>query len=167
MAGGCCKCYRLVGITVLLILVMYLTLIVGFQPPGHPDVIATFVGYTNSAEAKPIALIGLYNNGGNVLRRLQFCTISWTNSSGISTDRFFRLLPTNHLILGRSLETVRVPPPPDPGPWKTCFEFVVEPSEFQRRARNVHNRIFWFLSSEESPSHFVFMGPEITATNLP
>jgi hypothetical protein len=167
MARGPHKCYTLVVVTISLILVMYLTLIFAFQPPSHPDVTVTFVGYTNSAEAKTVALIALYNNGGNVLRREHSCTISWTNSIGIFTNRFFTLVPTNYLLRGGSLETVRVAPPPDPGPWKTCFEFVVEPSEIQRLVRRIHNAILWFLSSEEPTSHFFFIGPEITGANLP
>lgn len=151
----------------LIALIAALYVIASFQygDPIPPRVSVALAAFTNDASGTRLALLRLQNQGGNSLRRQQFCTLTWTNSSGAMSNRFAPLSPTNYVLRAGQSEQILVSAPAEADVWTATFGFAVEPNSMQSLIRKLHDTVFFFLESKRGD--YLFFGPEITVTNTP
>ncbi len=133
----------------------------GMIQVGQEGVSITDSGTTNSSDGKPLRLLTLQNGGKVALRRQEYFTLYWTNSSGNSTDCFVSLGSSAVINPGKS-ETFAVDPPACVGKWRSSFAFSFELGKtarfIQKTALSEVIPRDWSLRFDQV---WIFYGPEV------
>lgn len=144
-------------LVVLFALLMLMVLPVGSSSP-ETNVTIEFAGNGESSKGLT-ALLRLENHGSSTVRFNAFCTLYWTNESGMATNAFLRHELGYGILRPGESNLVRVPHPTDAKLWKTSFTYKTRPSAV---ARLVDQFRFWLGCWSPDNSFIGIIGPVIT-----
>lgn len=142
------------------ILLVVLVVLISLATPEERSQITIELEGTSNSISGPVTVLRLSNTGRISVRMNSYCTIYWTNASGVRTKVFFKHNLGNAVLHPGKSAAVAMTVPPEAKIWKSSFSRTIEPGI----VRHIWNSISFYLPGGWTPDNSFIgqFGPLVT-----